>query len=313
MKKELGGLFFIGVLILSSCIFIRADIFGINWGSSEGEINVGGITPGLEPPSAEAEEGGGGGGGGTITPSVEEGFTVSPTLIATKVTKGQASQEKLTITNTGKTSLTINISVESLGKYVFPEETSFTISSGEIKNIILNIYVPESEDINFSQGKINVQHKDTIKSADIVLDIREKSALFDLKTTLLKKILFQGQKAFADITVLNLGDLKNIDVSLEMSLIDENKTVYDIKKEMFAINDSYEGEFFLTIPKDIDLGNYVFHSKVSYQNVTAESYDTFEVIKLFINFALIIFYLSIAILLTLITLVSIVLRNKLRT
>ena len=112
---------------------------------------------------------------------------------------------------------------------------------------------------------------------------------------------------------MNLGDLKNIDVSLEMSLIDENKTVYDIKKEMFAINDSYEGEFFLTIPKDIDLGNYVFHSKVSYQNVTAESYDTFEVIKLFINFALIIFYLSIAILLTLITLVSIVLRNKLRT
>jgi len=301
------------ILILSSCIFIRADIFGINWGSSEGEINIGGITPGLEPPSAEAEEGGGGGGGGTITITKEEGFTISPTLITAKVTKGQASQEKLTITNTGKTNLTISISVESLGKYVFPEETSFTINSGEIKNVILNIYVSESENISFSQGKINVQNKDTIKSANIILDIRNKSALFDIKTTLLKKILFQGQEASADVKVLNLGDLKNIDVSLEMSIIDENKTVYDIKKEMFAINDSYEGEFFLTIPKDIDLGNYVFYSKVSYQNVTAESYDTFEVIKLFINFALIIFYLSIAILLTLITLVSIVLRNKLRT
>ena len=44
MKKELGGLFFIGVLILSSCIFIRADIFGINWGSSEGEISIGTIS-----------------------------------------------------------------------------------------------------------------------------------------------------------------------------------------------------------------------------------------------------------------------------
>ena len=144
------------------------------------------------------------------------------------------------------------------------------------------------------------------------MDIKNKTALFDIKTTLLRKILFQGQRAFAEIMVLNFGTLKNIDVELETSLIDENQNVYDIKKEMFAINDSYEREFFLTIPEDIPLGNYIFHSKVSYGNVTAESYDTFEVIKLFINFAAIILYLVITIIFILITLVSIVLRNKLR-
>lgn len=302
------------IIILSCCFFISADVFDILFGSSEGEISVGQITPGVEPPPAgTGEEGGtgGGGAGGGIT--VQEGFEITQTLIIAKVTKGEPSQEKITISNIGKTNLTFNLSVESVGKYVFPAEKIFTINSGQTKDIILNIYVSESEKINFSQGKINVQSKSTIKSADIILDIRDKTALFDLRTTLLRKILFQGQKAFADIKVLNLGDLKNIDVELEMSLIDENKNVYDIKKEMFAINDSYEGKFFLTIPKEINLGNYIFHSKVSYKNVTAESYDTFEVMKMFIDFALIVFYLMIAIVLVLITLVSIVLRNKLRT
>lgn len=303
------------ILILSSCFFISADIFGINWGNSEGEINIGTIIPGLEPPPSEGggeEEGGGGGGGGTI-PSVNEGFTVSPTLIAVKATRGQPSQVKLKIENIGRTNLTINLSVESVEKYVFPAENNFLLESGKSKEIILNIYAPESEIINFLQGKINIQSKHIIQYADIVLDIRDKSALFDLRTTILKKILFQGQKAFADVQVLNLGDLKNIDVELEMSLIDKNKTVYDIKKEMFAINDSYSSKFFLTIPKDIELGNYIFHSKVSYQNVTAESYDAFEVIKLFIDFALIAFYLIVIIILVLITLISIVIRSKLKT
>lgn len=309
MKKSV----IIFVVILFSCVFISADIFDILFGSSEGEISVGITTPGLEPSAggAEEEEGGGGGGGG-VTPTVEEGFEISPTLIAEKITKGEPSQTKLKITNIGKTNLTFNISVESVSRYVFPAETTFTLNSGQIKEIILNIYVPNSETINYSAGKINVQSKTTIKSADIVLDIREKSALFDIKTTLLRKILFQGQRAFANVKVLNFGDLKNIDVELETSLIDENKTVYDLKKEMFAINDSYEGKFFVTVPEDLQEGNYIFHSKVSYKNVTAESFDTLEVIKLFINFALISFYLIVGVILILITLISVVLRSKLR-
>ncbi|MFA5071837.1 MAG: hypothetical protein WC511_05765 [Candidatus Pacearchaeota archaeon] len=301
------------IIILSCCFFISADIFDILFGSSEGEISVGVTTPGLEPPPAgggEEEGGGGGGGGGIIT--TQEGFEITPSLIVAKVTKGEPSQEKIKITNIGKTNLTFNLSVESVGKYVFPEETIFTVDSGKVKEIVLNIYVPESETTNYTSGKINAQSKSIIKSSDIILDIRDKTALFDLRTTLLRKILFQGQKAFADIKVLNLGDLKNIDVELETSLIDENRTVYDTKKEMFAINDSYEGKFFLTIPKDIELGNYIFHSKVSYKNVTAESYDALEIIELLIDFAIIIFYIVVGIVLVLITLISVVLRSKLK-
>jgi hypothetical protein len=218
----------------------------------------------------------------------------------------------ITITNIGKTELNLNLSLKSVTKYVFLDEKELTLKSGEVKRIILTIYIPTSEEENSINGKMIIKSKNETKEVDIVLDIRDRRALFDIRTTLLKKILFQGQRAFADIEVLNLGDLKNIDVALELSLIDENKTVYDIKKEMFAINDSYDGKFFLTVPRNLDLGKYTFHSKVSYEDVTAESYDTFEVIQFFINFAIIVFYLITAIVLVLITLVSIIITRKIK-
>jgi hypothetical protein len=303
------------ILILSIGIFVKADLFGIQWGSSDGEIGVGGAIPGIgyDVPieeEEEEEEEGGGGGGGTVTPTVGEGFEINQTLIVVKATKGIPTQEKVTIMNIGRTNLTFNVSIESVDKYVYPAETTFTLKSGEVKNLILNVYVSESEKSNFTVGKINVQSKNITKSADIILDMRDKTALFDIRTTLLKKALIQGQRAFADILVLNFGDLKNIDVALELSLIDSERNIYDIKKEMFAINDSYEGEFFLTLPKNIDLGKYLFHAKVAYGNVTAESYDTLEVIESVINFAVLILYLIVAIVLIMITLVTIILRNK---
>jgi len=307
MKKSV--IFFVLIILMS--FLVRADIFGIEWGFSEGEISIGGGIPGTGEQPEEEEEGGGGGGGGT-TPTINEGFEIEPDFIVAKITKGVPIREILKISNIGKTELNFNITLESVTKYVFPTETEFTLKSGEIKYITLNIYIPESETKDLINGKIIFQSKNIIKEADIVLDIKEKSALFDLRTTLLKKVLFQGQRAFADIQVLNLGDLKNIDVALELSLIDENKTVYDIKKEMFAINDSYKDKFFLTIPRNLELGKYTFHSKVSYGEVTAESYDTLEVIKFFINFAIIIFYLIVAIILVLITLISVIITNKIK-
>jgi hypothetical protein len=314
MKK--GVIFFVLIILMS--FLVRADLFGIEWGFSEGELSVGGGIPGAgeipeEEEEEEGEEGGGGGGGGeTVTPTVDEGFEIEPSPIIIKITRGEPLRKMITITNIGKTELNLNLSLKSVTRYVFLDEKEFTLKSGEVKRIILTIYIPTSEEKNSINGKMIIQSKNETKEVDIVLDIRDRRALFDIRTTLLKKILFQGQRAFADIEVLNLGDLKNIDVALELSLIDENKTVYDIKKEMFAINDSYDGKFFLTVPRNLDLGKYTFHSKVSYEDVTAESYDTFEVIQFFINFAIIVFYLITAIVLVLITLVSIIITRKIK-
>ena len=83
----------------------------------------------------------------------------------------------------------------------------------------------------------------------------------------------------AKVFILNLGNLQNIDVELEYDVRDFDGNTYTSKKESFVINESHKKELFLKIPIDIKIGGYVFYSKVSYEDISASSYDTFEVIK----------------------------------
>jgi hypothetical protein len=296
-------------LFILQIFFIRADSFGIGWGSSEGEVSIGGggttIPPiGAIPPTAPPTTPPSGGGGTSRTTAISPDFSLDNTFIAIQIKKGSPRLEIITITNNRNADLQVNISQENLTNLVFTPESSIILKPGEKREINVNIYVSESEKRNFITGKINFQSANLAKSVNLVLDIREKAPLFDIRTTLLKKILIPGQRAIANVRVLNLGDLKNIDVQLESSLTDSQNNTYDSKKEMFAINDSFTGPVSLRIPKDIPLGRYFFSSTVSYKNITANSYDSFEIIKSVINFGIFTFYIIMTIIITLIIHIS---------
>ena len=115
------------------------------------------------------------------------------------------------------------------------------------------------------------------KELNTVLQVNEKGALFDIRTEILKKYIPPGGRVRANVSIINKGDLRNFDVSLEYKAIDFDNNEYTIKKEDFEINQYYNNIFYLDLPKDISIGNYLFYTKVSYQDVNASSYDTFVV------------------------------------
>lgn len=297
------------------------DVFGIGWGSTEGEVSVGGggttIPPGIAiPPTpiippAETPPTTPPSGAGGISPAVSD-FTLDNSFIAVQIKRGLPRLEIIIITNNKNTNLQVNISQENLTNLAYTTESTVILKPKEKKEIEINLYVPESEKRDFVSGRINFQSAGLTSSAIIVLDIREKTALFDIKTTLLQKILIPGQRAIANIKVLNLGDLKNFDVQLESSIVDYQNNTYDSKKEMFAINDSSTKPVSLSLPKDIPLGKYLFSSTVSYGNVTANSYDSFEVIKSIISTGLFTFYIILVIIVTLIIHISSRLVNRVK-
>lgn len=326
MKKKSIFLILIFIWIISIILILSfmglfsltgADIFGIGWESAEGELSVGGgtaipptgdIIP--ETPAAGGEEVGGGGGssGGAVTPA--ESFSIDQTFIVVRMKKGVPRQEIITITNNRNSNLPINISQENLTNIAFTPEINFVLNPKEEKEIIINLFAHESEERDVIIGKINFQSGSSVKSATLILNLQERAPLFDIKTTLLKKIFFGGQRAIANIKILNLGDLKNIDVNLESSILDSENNVYDLKKEMFAINDSFTGRVILKIPYDIPTGKYLFTSEVSYKNISADSYESFDVIEKIIDTGTAIFTTIILILITVVTLVIIVIRNR---
>jgi hypothetical protein len=301
-------------LIVIQISIISADSFTIIWGSSEGGLTIGGtsistgfggtVTP-SPPPSVTPPSAG-------LPPTIQKGFIPEKNLLVVKLKRGEPVQERVIIINNEASDLEINISIIDLANFIFPSQKNFILKAKENKSILFNIYVPESESRNLLTGKIEFISKNLIKSVDVILDIQEKAPLFDIKTELLRKVLVPGQRAIANIIILNLGDLKNIDVELESLILDKNNQIYDSKKESFMINDSVKKQVSLKIPKDIELGEYFFSTKVSYKNISAKSYDSFKIIKSVIDLDVLAFYIIVTILLTLIILVSVILINKIK-
>ncbi len=229
--------------------------------------------------------GGGGGGGGSAaketqiptTGNSQYDFSVNPSFFQVRMNKGTYYQKKINVTNNGTNALTIFISVEGLEKFIFPEVGSFTLKAGESKLLRFDIYVSSSRPSDVYTGKINFKASQLRKESQVVLQVLERDAFFDIRTQVLKKYIPPGGRVRANISLINMGDLRNFDVQLEYKIIDFDKNEYTLKKEDFAIEKYYNNIFYLDLPKNMSIGNYLFYSKVRYKNVTASSYDTFVV------------------------------------
>lgn len=241
----------------------------------------------VSPPSSGGGGGGGGDGGGVeaseddeVQPDGIYNFTIFPTLIESTIRKGSYFQKKVAVKNTGDMELVIAIVVEELKEYVFPEDKSFKIKPGEIKNIRIDIYVSDGVEADVHLGKIKFISKYVSRSADFVLFIKNKDALFDIRTTMLKKYVNPGGRARANISLINMGDLRNFDVSLEYKILDFNRNEYTVKEEQFAIDVIHSNVYFLDTPSDMPIGNYIFYSTVRYRDIYATSYDVFTIEKI---------------------------------
>lgn len=225
----------------------------------------------------DEDDGSGGGGGGT-TPSVVYDFSLDKEILMVELVKGEHSQKQIKITNNGTKD--ILVSVSSLDKFTFLEKESFFIEVGKSEILRVDFYFSEKERADVYVGKINFVYGNLKKSVKVVLDVKDKEPLFDVNVNVLKKYILPGGKVIANVTVLNLGSLKNLDAELEYYILDfENKT-YNPKKETFNIKDSFSKIVFLETPKNVSMGDYLFYSKVSYGEISASSYDIFVIEKL---------------------------------
>ena len=111
------------------------------------------------------------------------------------------------------------------------DEDSFKIEPNESKFIRFDIYVPNSISADVYVGKINFRASQVRKESKVILQVKERDALFDIRTQVLKRYIPPGGRVKANISLINKGDLRNFDVHLEYKVIDFDKKTYTIKKE----------------------------------------------------------------------------------
>jgi len=229
----------------------------------------------------DGDGGGGGGGGGTpstnVTVPVGHDFYIAPEFFTLKMNKGEYFQKNIVVVNNGTQNLGINVVVTGVSDFVFPQINYIEVDAGQNYTLRLDIYISESRPSDVYLGQVRFLTKYISRESDVILDVKEVDALFDIRTEVLKKYINPGGRIRANISIINMGSLRNFDVSLEYMIVDFENNNYTLKKEDFAIDQVYFNIFYLDVPKDIPMGDYVFYARVSYKDVGASSFDTFTV------------------------------------
>jgi len=219
---------------------------------------------------------GGGGGGGS---SIKEDFKLDKDLIKVTIIQGQLARENITIINNGARDVPIDISLLNLSRFMVISENHFILKVNESKIINIDIFARDDIKADSYFGNIIVKGLASQKIVNVIIDVKEKKPIFDISTNIFDKNLIPGSKLNANITLMNKGDIKYMDILLDYIIKNFSGTIIISNEESIAINKTLDLEREFIIPKDIIPGDYLLYVKVIYGNESAASSDNFRVIQ----------------------------------
>ncbi|MEK6812571.1 MAG: LamG-like jellyroll fold domain-containing protein [Nanoarchaeota archaeon] len=215
---------------------------------------------------------GGGVVGSRYAASVDRNFIKLP------VKQGASTVTSIQVINTGRSSLAFTVDTGALKKYILPRDDSFALRPGESKTLTFDIFVPENEKPDAYVGRIRFVSPQVTQSVNIVIEVLGKAPLFDIKTDLSIKAVEQAEKLPVSLSIVNKGDLKNIDILLHLSVKDFAGNVYSITEESIAIDEELDITRLLDVPESLAPGRYIVYARITYNDITATATDTFEVL-----------------------------------
>jgi len=228
--------------------------------------------------AAAAAAGNGGASGSGIIP-IEKvlDFTIDKKTLKVVIRQGQVKEELLNIKNTGNVPLNIEIEQENLENLLVLSHDSFSLKAGESKTIRANIFASETQKAGVYTGRLRIKSDGKEEVVVVIIEVKEKTALFDIKVEVKKIEIRQGDEVEAEISLLNLGDLKPVDIELYYAIrdIDGNDIVFG--HDTFAVEDEKIVKRELKLPADLEPGIYLFYTEVRYNGKVASSVDIINV------------------------------------
>ncbi len=231
-------------------------------------------------PTAAAAGGGGGaaaGGGGGVLPELKKDFSVSPSSIKEHIALGSTKTVPINIKNTGDLPLDFSLNVNTISDFVSLSNTSFSLAASQQKTIEANII---GKKLGSYIGEISVEAALIKKTVSVIVEVASDIVLFDVKVDIPQayKEVEPGSELKVQITLLNVGPGKRVDVTPTYIIKDkQGKVIYE-STETFAVEKqaSYARSF--KMPKDLEPGDYLMIVEVRYENSFAVSSELFKVV-----------------------------------
>jgi len=233
--------------------------------------------PAPPPPDDDPDGPGGGtviGGGGVPSPN----FELLPDEIVERLLPEEARVIELIISNTGTASL--NVSLSAMGEIIpivsFSKD-SFVLQGGNSTEILMSIDGSSAPGTAFV-GNIRATANDVSKEIPVTIIViaEERDALFDLRVVIEKDVFSPSEDVSAHITMINMGNLRPVDVEIMYELLKDG-VVVDSGIDTLAVETQASIIRSLRIGEGLTKGEYVFSVDLTYGNETVSSSDSFIV------------------------------------
>lgn len=229
-------------------------------------------TTTTQPPSQGAPSGDAGGRGRT---RLNKAFIINESVLKIELTPGDIGTKKISIKSVGNSPANIHVDKGVLAPYVITDKEIITLGIGLEEELQFVFVIPRDLPPGIYHGIIrfreeNVNINDAIPLI-VIIDVKEKTALFDLDLESDKSEFFIGDAIEAIAHLLNLGDLRPVDVNLYYALrgIEGEDIISEVKT--YAVDNKLDVPVSLKIPSYVKPGKYLLYGELRYQNTTAYS------------------------------------------
>lgn len=235
--------------------------------------------------SSEGNNNGGGGSSGsgeTLNSQPQNqnsDLVVVPSELTISLVRDVAVEKEFTIFNRGTNELKLTFSTEQLENFVTFDQNSITLPPNTEKTFKIKILVDKGNQVIV--GKIIIKSDTTaIKEIPVIINLRSKDFLFDvtIKIPEKSKIVSQGEKISADVTLLQVGEPKKLDVVASYETKDFSGNSYSLEQETFSVDGKKEYNKEIST-EALPAGKYVLGLDIVYTGAFAVSSDQFEVIE----------------------------------
>ena len=238
-------------------------------------------VPAASTGSSSAGGGGGGGGGGGIAVKAEptektKSFRISPATVKEHIALGASKTTALTIENTGETDLIFNLNTATINDILFLSDSSFSLKPGEQKVVELNII---GKKLGSYLGQVIIKSGDIERSVNAIVEVESDNVLFDAKIDIPSayKEVEAGGELKAQITLLNVGPPRKVDVTTTYTIKDRNGNVVYESSDTFAVEKQTSFVKSFRIPKELQPGDYLAIVELRYENSFAVSSELFKI------------------------------------
>jgi hypothetical protein len=225
--------------------------------------------------SSSSGSSGGSSGGGSLIYS----FDIDRELIEVSMLQGESKSQTITITNTGTAKLNMKINPLNTNLVELPT-SSIELNPNEEKQVEIQFLANTEPGIY--PGKIQITAGAILKSLDYILEIKEPDSIFDISLKIPEKYkeTNPGKNIQFSIDLTKIGVEEPTEADLILYLTDFDKNIISERiTEPLSISKDLSITRGFDLPVDIKKGTYLAVAEIYYNNLTASSYDTFDVVE----------------------------------